>query len=117
VRVVRVRRGVDEAVSVRALRDMEVARDIVAVSTEAEREGLDVIRVTLVLDDTPRAVVVPDDLAAALRAEPAVEAFFAALSDSLQRYHLDNIAGAKTDETRQRRVDKAVALFVAGKAR
>lgn len=69
------------------------------------------------LDDTPRAVVVPDDLAAALRAEHAAEAFFAGLSNSLQRYHLDNIAGAKTDETRQRRVDKAVALFVAGKAR
>lgn len=77
----------------------------------------DAIRVTLVLDDTPREVVVPEDLMAALRAEPAAEAFFAGLSNSLQRYHLDNIAGAKTDETRQRRIDKAVALFVAGKAR
>jgi hypothetical protein len=36
---------------------------------------------------------------------------------SLQRYHVDNIEGAKTPETRQRRIEKAVALFAAGKSR
>ena len=30
-------------------------------------------------------------------------------SASLQRYHVDNVNGAKTDETRQRRIEKAVA--------
>jgi uncharacterized protein YdeI (YjbR/CyaY-like superfamily) len=39
------------------------------------------------------------------------------LSNSLQRYHCEQVAGAKSDETRQRRIDKAVALFLAGKKR
>ena len=44
-------------------------------------------------------------------------AFFATLSNSLQRYHLDNINGAKTAETRQRRIEKAISLFREGKKR
>ncbi len=35
----------------------------------------------------------------------------------LQRYHVDNITEAKTAETRQRRIEKAVSLFRAGKQR
>ena len=31
--------------------------------------------------------------------------------------HLDNVAGAKTPETRQRRIDKCVALFLGGEPR
>jgi uncharacterized protein YdeI (YjbR/CyaY-like superfamily) len=43
--------------------------------------------------------------------------FFDGLSNSLQRYHVDNINAAKASETRQRRIDKAVGLFLAGKQR
>jgi uncharacterized protein YdeI (YjbR/CyaY-like superfamily) len=60
---------------------------------------------------------VPDDLAAALSADPAAGAFFRKLSGSLRRYHVDNINAAKTTETRQRRIDKAVTLFREGKQR
>jgi uncharacterized protein YdeI (YjbR/CyaY-like superfamily) len=35
----------------------------------------------------------------------------------MQRYHVGNITAAKTAETRQRRIDKAVALFRAGQQR
>ena len=45
-----------------------------------------------------------DDLAAALAAQPAALKFFNGLSNCLQRYHVDNIAGAKADDTRCRRV-------------
>ena len=62
-------------------------------------------------------VVVPDDLAAALDAEPQLRAFFDDLSNSLQRFHVDAVVGAKTEATRQRRVDKAVDLFREGKKR
>ena len=75
------------------------------------------IRVTLTVADTPREVAVPADLAAALAAEPACADFFATLSNSLQRYHVDTINGAKTDETRQRRIEKSLALFREGKKR
>ena len=44
-----------------------------------------------------------------------MKAFFAKLSSSLQRYHVDNINAAKTAETRQRRIDKAISLFRQGK--
>jgi bifunctional DNA-binding transcriptional regulator/antitoxin component of YhaV-PrlF toxin-antitoxin module len=77
----------------------------------------DPIRVVLTVADTPREVDVPADLAAALAAEEGAAAFFAGLSNSLQRYHVDNINGAKTAETRQRRIEKAVALFREGKPR
>ena len=74
----------------------------------------DPVRVTLTLAETPREVDVPADLAAALAADEQAGAFFAALSNSLQRYHVDTVNGARTAETRQRRIDKALALFRAG---
>jgi hypothetical protein len=71
----------------------------------------DPIHVELTLADQPREVAVPDDLAAALATDPAAAAFFATLSNSLQRYHVDTINAAKTDQTRHRRIDKAIGLF------
>ena len=76
----------------------------------------DPIRVALTVADTPREVEVPDDFAAALAAAD-VRAFFEQLSNSLQRYHVDTVNGAKSAETRQRRIEKAVALFRDGKQR
>ncbi|KQY46086.1 YdeI/OmpD-associated family protein [Cellulomonas sp. Root137] len=57
-------------------------------------------------DDAPRTVEVPDDLAAALGG-PA-RAAFDALSVSRQRAIVDPIEAAKTPETRERRIAKAV---------
>ena len=88
-----------------------------ATRKETGLAGGDPIRVTLTLADTPREVDVPDDFAAALAAEPACAEFFASLSNSLQRYHVDTINGAKTPETRQRRIEKSLALFREGKKR
>jgi hypothetical protein len=79
--------------------------------------GGDPIRVTLTVATTPREVNVPPDLAAALAAHPPAESFFGTLSNSLQRYHVDNVNAAKSAETRQRRIDKAVTLFLDGKQR
>lgn len=59
----------------------------------------------------------PADFAAAMTAEPAAGPFFSTLSNSLQRYHGDNINSAKTPETRQRRIEKALLLFRDGKQR
>lgn len=88
-----------------------------AVRKETGLKGGDPIHVTLTLADSPREVGVPDDFADALAADPGAGAFFAKLSNSLQRYHLDNINGAKTTETRQRRIEKAISLFREGKKR
>ena len=77
----------------------------------------DAIEVVLELDTSPREVDMPADFAAALERNPAAKAFFATLSNSLQRYHVDNINGAKSDDTRQRRIDKSISLFVDNKPR
>ncbi len=96
-------------------------RHLVSVSAAVRQAtGLaagDPVRVTLTVADTPREVDVPPDLAAALAADEQAGAFFATLSNSLQRYHVDTVCGAKTAETRQRRIGRAVALFRAGQKR
>lgn len=88
-----------------------------AVRTATGLKGGDPIRVTLAVADTPRLVDVPVDFAQALATDDRAEAFFTKLSNSLQRYHVDNINAAKSAETRQRRIDKAVSLFLDGKKR
>ncbi|HYH24625.1 MAG TPA: YdeI/OmpD-associated family protein [Blastococcus sp.] len=79
--------------------------------------GGDPVRVTLTVADTPREVEMPEDLAAALAADEQAGPFFAGLSNSLQRYHVDQVTSAKTPETRQRRIEKALALFREGRKR
>jgi hypothetical protein len=88
-----------------------------AVRKDTGLKGGDEIHVVLTLAEGPREVAVPDDLAAALSADPAAGEFFASLSNSLRRYHVDNVNAAKTAETRQRRIDKALSLFQQGKQR
>ena len=68
----------------------------------------DEVDVDLVLDTEPRAVTVPDDLAAALDADPEARAFFEGLSYSNKRRIVEPIADAKSPETRQRRIEKSV---------
>jgi hypothetical protein len=77
----------------------------------------DPITVTLRVAATPREVDVPADFAAALDAQEPARRFFDQLSNSMQRYHADNISAAKAPETRQRRIDKAVGLFLEGRQR
>ena len=88
-----------------------------AVRKATGLRGGDPVRVTLTVADTQREVTVPEDLAAALAADEQAGAFFAGLPNSLRRYHVDNVNAAKSADTRQRRVEKAVALFRAGKQR
>ena len=80
-------------------------------------EAGDEIEVEVELNTAPREVNMPEDFAQALEAEPAARAFFEGLSNSLQRFWVDNIQGAKAAETRQRRIDGAIAKFLEGKPR
>jgi uncharacterized protein YdeI (YjbR/CyaY-like superfamily) len=77
----------------------------------------DEVDVELVLDTAPRTVDVPDDFAAALDAEPAARATFDKLSNSNKGWHVSSIEGAKSDETRQRRIEKSVAALREGRPR
>jgi Bacteriocin-protection, YdeI or OmpD-Associated/Domain of unknown function (DUF1905) len=72
----------------------------------------DVLDVDLGLDTAPREVAVPADFAAALDAEPRARTAFEALSYSNKRRVVTAIEGAKTEETRQRRIAKSVATLL-----
>jgi uncharacterized protein YdeI (YjbR/CyaY-like superfamily) len=52
-----------------------------------------------------------------LAADEQASAFFGKRSNSIQRYHVDTITAAKSADTRQRRIDKAIALFRTSKQR
>ena len=82
----------------------------------ADVSGGDVVEVTLELDTAPREVEVPEDLAVALKQDPAAAAAFEPLSYSRKSRIVISVEGAKTEATRQRRIAKAVEDLKAGKA-
>ena len=75
----------------------------------------DTVEVDLELDTAPREVEVPADLATALDRVPEARRAFEALSYSNRRRITESVAGAKTEETRQRRIDKAVGELRSGR--
>ena len=77
--------------------------------------GGDELEVELELDTAPREANVPPDLAAALEADPAAKRFFDGLSYSRKSWHVLQVEGTKNPETRQRRVEKSVAMCREGK--
>jgi len=80
-------------------------------------KGGDPIHVILSIANEPREVNMPTDFEECLAAEPSLAQFFGGLSNSLQRYHVDNINAAKNADTRQRRIEKSIDLFRQGKQR
>ena len=73
------------------------------------------VDVTIALDTEPRTVSVPPDFAQALAQDAAAGSFFEGLSYSNKRRIVLNIEGAKTDETRQRRIGKSIEDLRMGK--
>jgi hypothetical protein len=96
-------------------------RAMISVSAAVRKatglQGGDAVEVSVTVADTPREATVPPDFAEALAADEQAGTFFGGLSNSLQRYHIDNVNAAKSADTRQRRIEKAIALFRAGKQR
>ncbi len=77
----------------------------------------DEIDVLLELDTAPRVVELPADFRAALDADPVARAFFDGLSNSAKGWHVSSVEGAKTAETRTRRIEKSVAMLHDHRAR
>jgi hypothetical protein len=70
--------------------------------------GGDEVDVDVELDTAPREVNVPPELRKALTRNPDAKRFFDQLSYSKKRLYTVPIEKAKTDETRQRNLDKAI---------
>jgi hypothetical protein len=79
--------------------------------------GGDKVDVDIELDTAPREVSVPADFAVALDAAPKARKAFEGLSYSNKSWHVLQVTGAKTDETRQRRIEKSIAMLRQGRAR
>src|SRR2546426_11947016 len=83
--------------------------------THARVAGGDEVDVEIELDAEPREVTVPPDFAAALRRDASAKRFFEGVSYSKKRWHVLAIKGAKTAETRQRRIANSVRMLREGK--
>jgi hypothetical protein len=87
------------------------------VGVSAENRGKakvsagDEVEVDIELDTMLREVSVPSDFANALSRQPSAKRYFEGLSYSNRSRHVLSIEGAKTPETRQRRIAKAVEVL------
>jgi hypothetical protein len=92
---------------------------MVGVSAENRKAagvaGGDKIEVTLELDTEPRLVEIPADLKKALKNNPSAAKTFETLSYSKKQWLVIPVRDAKTEETKQRRIEKAIALLREGK--
>jgi hypothetical protein len=75
----------------------------------------DAVTVDIELDTQPREVSVPADFAEALDREPDARRFFDGLSYSNKQRFVLPIEQAKSADTRQRRIDKAVSTLREGR--
>jgi len=93
---------------------------MVGVSAEnragANVVGGDDVDVELELDTEPRVVTELPDSAAALDAEPMARRTFDGISRSDRSWHVLQVEGARTDETRQRRIARSIEMLREGRA-
>ncbi|MBV9819028.1 MAG: DUF1905 domain-containing protein [Solirubrobacterales bacterium] len=90
--------------------------------SKANREAAGVaagdrIEVTLALDVAPREVTVPPALEAALQADAQARARFEELAFTHRKEFVRWIEEAKRDETRERRIARALEMLHAGRTR
>jgi hypothetical protein len=92
---------------------------LIPVSAEVRKgagvEAGDEVDVDIELDTQPREVTVPPDFAEVLDRDADARRFFDGLSYSNRRRFVLQIEDAKTAETRQRRIDKAVGMLHEGR--
>jgi len=84
-----------------------------AVREELGVEPGQAITINIELDDQPREIAVPDDLAAALDAEPSAREAFDRLAFTHRKEYVRWVEEAKKPETRERRVRETVERVLA----
>ncbi len=84
------------------------------VRANAGVEAGQVVEVEIELDMAPREVAVPAELARELARDAAASRVFEALSYSRKRLIVDPVANAKTAETRDRNIAKAMTALTKG---
>ncbi len=92
---------------------------MVSLSSENRKNanvtGGDELEVNIELDTEPRTVELPADFKKALDKNSAAKKNFESLSNSKKKYLVLPVLDAKTEETRMRRIEKAIELLKSGK--
>ena len=88
-----------------------------AVREQAGLEIGDTVTFTIALDDAPREVELPDDLVAALAADPAAQTAFEGLAFTHRKEFVRWVAEARRPETRERRLEQTVQMVREGRTR
>lgn len=86
------------------------------VREKAGVAGGDLVDVGIELDTEPREVTMPPDFKKRLARDAKAKLFFEGLSYSKQRWFVVSIDGAKTAETRERRIAKFVEMLREGRS-
>ena len=97
---------------------MRGGRALIPVSadnrTKAGIAAGDRVTVNIELDTDKREIEIPSGLAKAFTKNTTAKRAFAVLSNSAKKRHVLSIEGAKTDETRQRRIAKTIEELTRG---
>lgn len=88
-----------------------------AVREEAGVAAGDEVEAEIELDSTPRELAIPAPLTQVLDQHPDAKAAFSKLSYTNPKRHVPAVEGAKTEETRQRRLEKILDELQASASR
>lgn len=87
-------------------------RFMISLSAENRKnagvEGGDLVDIEIELDNTPRTIEIPDDFQTLLNLNLTAKVNFDKLAPSKKKAMIISINEAKSDETRNRRMDKAI---------
>lgn len=100
-----------------SLSDLPSDKTIISYLREADRLNRDGIKVPSNPAAEKKELIMPADLAAALRQNKAAAQHFEAFNYSSRKDYIEWINEAKTDATRARRIAQAVELSAEGKSR
>jgi hypothetical protein len=82
---------------------------------EAKVKPGDVVTVVMQMDVGERNITLPDDVKAAMRLNKEAQAGFAKMTPSARKEYVDWITSAKQQQTRDRRIEKAIPMIAEGK--
>lgn len=109
--------GMGQFGRITSVEDLPSSKALVAIIEQAMKLNDDGVKGAARAKPVPRALAVPDYLQSALAAAPAAQATFDKGSASFKREYVDWIAEARTEATRLRRMEQAIAWLTEGKAR
>jgi uncharacterized protein YdeI (YjbR/CyaY-like superfamily) len=102
---------------VKSLDELPAKKILIAYIKEAMVINESGIKKAKTKSETPKLIEVPDYFEKALKAKPKAKEIFESKSASFRKEYLVWITGAKTEETRQTRIEQSLEWIAEGKGR